>query len=351
MAYRSRHRYIGRKRNERNKSKLSIFLFFVFVFVLILGSVRLGLYLKDKADRVDLDYGNDIMGSQNTEDESDRQLPLSDVPEKIEATHFSIEKLNSDNYLNVIKDTVADNSVLSITFRRLDGTLLYNSPAELALKGSSNTKLPTAAELLSALKEKGCYVSAVLCTSALGKGLSAPVTSSDPIAETDAESKATLEALEAFDAALVTELVSAGVDEVLLAGFDCSFEYADSICAFSMRLREKMPREIPLGLLMSYSTFEGNKDSELCHKYSEHFEILAVDYTDVKTDGDTEIETLISERINTMQLYFSRYGMRIIFDADMGRSDSIEAVLDGAAIYRSQYLSVFELLGDLYNNE
>lgn len=333
---RSKHRhnhrrYVGRRRTERNRSKLTTVLIIIFTLAVIVGSVFLGNHLKKKAEISELnreelpsDTGAPDTGNISGENVEDVILGIR-PPESFDASYVSHKNIEE------AAGSIADGSAVTVLFRDGKGELLYSSPAAQKLGAQSeDTANPTATDMIAALKAKNCYISAYLYVSELSE-----------------ENAATSSMVRAFEGALISEIAYAGVNEIVLLGFNASTEEdVRSLCAFSAEMRKKTSLNIPVGVLLPYSFFTLEIGSELCREISRYFEFIAVDYTDAAVSEDLTVSDVIAARIDSMQMYFSRYSVRIVLDTEIEEYESVKQTIADKFVYSQQRIYRAEIFAE-----
>ncbi len=318
-------RYSGKRRNLRNRSKITVVLVILFIIAVVIASVFLGKYLKKKAEISEQNRLNEKLDTVETENKTDgdEESILSHVqpPERISATYLPHEEIAS-----FVGDD--DKSYVSLIMRDAKGELKYFSPIAQSLGiQSGDVELPLADELIGKLKGENCYTSVFVAHSGHGE-------------LTGAEANA----IQAFEGALFFELATAGADEIILCGFeDMDGGRIDALCELSKNYRGDDRSSVPLGIALPYSFFATENANELCRKLYEHFEIMIVDYTDAVETEEKSLSDIFSERVETMQMYFSRYSLRVLIDDNSADFSEIEALLADMAIYSVQSVARKEL--------
>lgn len=315
--HRRNRRYSGKRRTEKNRNVLLTVLIIVFIVIIVIGSVFLGKYLKMKAE-LSLEMRDDI----ETDD-----ISLPPAEEKGLLFEMKIPTSIDIGYFNVadFADFSREVSALSLLLRGYDGLLKYSSPVAKALGGQAeDVDLPAAEEIFSAFGES--YISALIV-----------------MKEHSSEDTYT-SALHAFEQSVLYELAEAGADELLLCGFSqINSEKAQMLCSFSEDYHNGAKIKVPLGLVIPYSFFSQTDANELCKKLSEHFEFLCVDFSDLEPIEEQTFEDAVRERVDSMQMYLSRYSLRIILDAENEQLEEIKTALSEAALYSYQSVSVGEI--------
>lgn len=316
----SRRRYSGRRRSERTRSKIAIFLIILFVIAVVVGSVFLGNHLKEKAEISEADrLSTESITERETDTEKASILYPVHPPRSLEVEY--LPRGNIGSY-----EGTGEN--VSITLRNNAGELYYSSPSAQTLGGqSSGNGLMTAEEIIGSLKEKNCYVSVSL-------GI---------MGHSD-ETGATTEAVHAFEIALIGEIATAGADEILLCGFeDMDAERVGMLCQLSSSFRSTAKTEVPMGILLPYSFFADKGANELCKSLAEHFEFLAVDYTSAEAPENETAVDRINSMIDSMQMYLSRYSLRVVLDYKNDNPEEAKAAVFESAIYSVQTLDTEDI--------
>ena len=315
--HRRSRRYSGRRRTEKNRSVLLTVFLIIFIIATVIGSVFLGKYLKIKAE-LSLSMRDDA----ETEDISQPPTPQSSILFDFKApVTIDVEYFDVDDFAKFSGEGTA----VSLVFREYDGRLKYSSDVAKALGvQSADIELPAAGEIISSFGEN--YVSALVVMKAHNSLVSY------------------IPALHAFEQAVVCELAEAGADEVLLCGLSViDSEMVKMLCDFSAEYHSNAKMRTPIGLIIPYSFFTFEGANELCHMLSEHFEFLCVDFSDLTVSEEQTVEDAVRERIDSMQMYLSRYSLRVVLDAENESADEIKDALANAALYLYQSVRVGEI--------
>lgn len=318
--HRRSRRYSGRRRTEKNRSVLLTVLIIIFIIAIVIGSVFLGKYLKIKAE-LSLSMREDV----ETEDILQPPTPQSSIlfdyktPATIDAEYFNAEDFASFS---------GEEEAVTLVLRGHDGALKYSSEVAKALGVQpQDNPLPTANDIISAFGEN--HVSALVVMS--------DHDSHDSYVPT----------LHSFEQAVLYELAGAGADEVVLCGFSgIDAEKAEMLCEFSVQYHSGASLRTPIGLMIPYSFFAQDGANELCRMLSEHFEFLCVDFSDLTADEGESVQDAVRERVDSIQMYLSRYSLRVVLDAENELSEEIKAALAGAAIYSYQSIMVSEIFSE-----
>ncbi len=315
--HRRSRRYSGRRRTEKNRSVLLTVLIIIFIIAIVIGSVFLGKYLKIKAE-LSLNMRDDNETEEILQPLTPENSILFDfkAPVTIDIKHFDV-----DNFENFSGEATA----VSLIFRGKDGELKYSSPVAQALGiQPSDTALPTANDIISAFGES--YVSAFV--------VMREHNSFDSYVPT----------LHAFEQAVLYELAQAGADEVILGGFsEIDAERVEMLCDFSADYHSGASVKTPIGLMLPYSFFTDEGANELCRTLAEHFEFFCVDFSDLAFSEEQTIGEAVRARVDSMQMYLSRYSLRVALDAENEDFDEIKGALADAALYSYQSIKVSEI--------
>ncbi len=307
--HRRSHRYNGRRRTEKNRSVLLTVLIIIFIIVIVIGSVFLGKYLKIKAE-ISLEMRDDIEIEADLQPSEAEKSFLFDtkIPVSIDIEHF--DAVNAPDFSG-------DASAVSLLLRGHDGELKYSSPVAQAIGGQEQTSLPLANDIISAFGDS--YVSAIIV-----------------MKEHKAEDVYT-SALHAFEQAILYELAEAGADELLLCGFsELNAEKIQMLCDFSADYHKGAKEKTPIGLIIPSSFFATSGANELCRTISKHFEFLCVDFSDIAASEEQTLADAVRERVDSMQMYLSRYSLRIVLDSENEDIGEIKAALADSELYSYQ---------------
>ena len=335
---RMHRRYSGKRKIARFRWKLTLALILAFTILVIVGSIFLGQQLKEKAEASREDRLEWETEAQQSDSAIVTSQLFSGVPAVVNADYLSVGKLGE------IEETASGQR--AILLKNKSGELLYSSPTAQTLGSQPvENELLSAGEIISLIKEKTEYVSVYL-----------------PLMSHVDENGSTTEAVHAFEMALACEIAEAGADEVILCFFDDMNENVkEMLCSISESYRKTVKTKTPLGLMLPYSFFMSEGANKICLDLSKHFELLAVDLTDLafveadKTEAETAFESeneksseMIFEeellsRLDGIQIYLSRYAMRVILDSDLEHLERAKALLSGKAVYSVGLLSYEEL--------
>ena len=326
---RKKHRrYSGKRRSDRNRSKIAVLLIIVFIIAVFICSVYLGNHLKEKAEISEASrqtQAPDTVKIPENDNKNDDSI-LSDTrpPQKFKGEYLPLDEIEA--FLNGGKD----GSAVTLIMRDSAGKLNYSSSVAQTLGTQTvDNGLLSAEDIVGKLDAKNCYISAYVAHS-----------------NHVGDSSALTNALHAFEGAMFAELSAAGFDEIILCGFQAADEErVDALCEFSRSYREEGNNDVPLGILLPYDFYISDGASELCRKLYEHFEIIAVDYTDVVGTEELSFSEAIKARIDSMQMFFSRYAVRVLLDSDNAEYLDAAAAVADAAIYSVQSVSREDLLG------
>lgn len=323
----SHRRYNGRRRSERFRSKLMILLILLFAIVVFVGTVFLGNHLKRIAEISEDERKNDGALSDSAES-TDTDANTGDdafMPEAINSSYVSMSDIDA------FVAGAQNGDAVSIIFRDFKGDLYYSSPsAQLLGAQNSQTNLVSADDIMGKLKEKDCYVSAFLSLQSLGR-----------------EAAPLKDALVGLEVAMIKELAMAGADEIILCGFDVddiSNQIADA-CNMAESFRESYSDSVLIGVLLPYSLFLQDDAKQICNTLADAFDVITVDYTDAEKTEEVGLYDVIKERIDTMQLYFSRYAVRAVLDYDNADKNEAQRAFDDSAINLVHFVSCNALLG------
>lgn len=318
--HRRGRRYSGRRRTEKNRSRILTVLIIIFAVAIVIGSVFLGKYLKMKAE-LSLSMRDDI----DTEDISN--LPeveksiLFDfkAPVAIDIEYFDAEKFS---------DFTGEVSAVSLVLRSHNGILKYSSPVAQALSiQEPDTLLHTANDIFSAFGES--YVSSLVVMQEHG--------AFDSYVPT----------LHTYEQAVIYELSEAGADEVILCGFsELNAEKVKMLCDFSVDYHNGAKVKTPIGIIVPYSFFTTDGANELCHTLSKHFEFICVDFSDLTASEEQTVEEAVRERVDGIQMYLSRYSLRVVLDAENKSIGEIKEALADAVLYSYQGVKVSEIFSE-----
>ena len=321
---RSHRNYVGRRRTERNRSKITVFLIILFSVAVFAGAVLLGNHLKEKAEisrenRYNEEQKQTETGETENAGESDSPAEALKAPEKMKS-----------EYVDLNGEAHPDGSVeISFVARDFSGTLGYSSEVAMDIGYQKENLLITSSEI--AEKTADLYTSAFF-------GLA-----SEPLME-----PTFTKLYEALWISLFEELADAGVDEIILCGFedDISEEEIAKFSSLAKRFREENKEsELLLGIMLPYSFFEREDTSAKCSEILHSFEFIAADLTDTVPSEEISASEMLEARVDLMQIYFSRFSVRAVLDSDSESLGEMLEILDSAYVNCTQTVSLGALLG------
>lgn len=316
-----RNRRGGKRRTEHNRSVLTIFLIIIFTIAVVIGTVILGKYLGEKSEHSrelrESDEISSFMGETDRVDKPEKsELLTNSAPKGIQSQYFSVASLNGDHdALTSAVSEFSENVAITMILRDESGRLNYASSAAAAIGAIGSESLLTASELISPYKEKNCYISVIVSIAAAR--------------EDEIENSA----LRAFEKAMINEIVTAGADEVILSYRSLSNGSLSEIETFADELHTSTLGTAKLGVILSADLFDGDESAAVCRSLAEHFEVLALDMTEI---DEINADTLTSK----IQVFLERYNARVI-------SDITATVSDDAALNRTARISHTELIGEI----
>ena len=314
----NRRRYNGKRRNKKNRLVLAAILIVIFIVTVIVGSIFFGRYLKEKAEISEVNRQETDALFSDTAAVTEKESILCGTlpPSRICIDYYSLSAEHE-----ILPEEGAG---VSVILRDKDALLYYSSPVAQSLGGqAAENGLLGVSEIFAPLKEKNCYISACIVLS-----------------EHNGENDIATDAVHAFEQALMKEIASAEPNEILLClTGDADAEKVKMLCDISVSYRASSENKVPLGVLLPYSFFSQPNANELCRTLAEHYELLAVDYTDVISSEEVSMKEAVHARIDTRQMYLSRYSMRVVLDSESASLAEARETLDEAALYSVQTLN------------
>lgn len=305
--------YSGRYRPQHRRRGLSPIAIIVaaVLIVLVILFVVIGNSL-----------GNKAKGSQSTTPELS-QMPADDrpTPDSVRCYVLDIEgEAASQTNNNLSKLSSSGALAVSVNLRGADKSLLYNSNVAKSFGKQSGGYIEMSTVVARA-QSRGMYVSAYLTL--------------EFTSEKNADIRA---AMLGYESALVSELCSAGVGDVMV--------YAPGITAENfaelVRLAENVKAvnsNARIGVALSSELFAHPNAAIMVDELFEVFDIIGLDLTNVKTDA--MLETL--ESALTSNLYYVlRYNARVIVPsvADAELSSELSELLSSNSISNYQYVKL-----------
>lgn len=320
---RVRRNYVGRRRTERNRSKITVSLIILFVIAVFVGSVVLGNYLKEKAEiSKENRYNDEIKETESSSGEGDIEPPenILKAPEELRSAYISFDA-------EIVPES---GSAVSFAARDASGVLRYSSEVAMGIGAQKENTLITLSQISE--KTSDLYTSAFFALDAIPEE-NTPLTG----------------LYDSLWLALFSEMSLAGVDEIILYGFDES-RADEEIARFSalagrFRADNKESKTL-LGIMLPYSFFERDDASKKCAELAGRFEIIAADLTDTAPSEEKTAADLLAERVKLMQIFFSRYSVRAVINSDSAEHAEMLYVLDSAYVNLAQSVSAYALAGE-----
>ncbi len=310
-----KHRYSGQRRVNQKRRKITALIVTIIMVLVAIGSVFLGLYLKDKVESTAYpeDTFHDL--SQKLPDTS-AELTAG-LDNDFYAGYFSIKGLTEGNASKIIRRIIEEDGekfgdAVAIKFNDAYGKPLFSSEVAKALSlQDSDCDLPTIETVVSEFSEAEISVTVIF-----------NITAGDYTDEA-------LDAVLSYEAALIKELYSGGVAEVILFYDEKEdVDYSAVLKALAGIIRTDSFSE-KLGVILSYKELSADDASLRLKELSSYFDIIVSNFTDIEAlEGTDEIapvsaSDITKERITDINYLFTRYNLRVLVDAKSSFCDEI----------------------------
>lgn len=317
MGRRFRRHYVGRRKSERSKSKLIIFLVLLFTALVVFLSIKLGLQLRAKAEKVREE--SEFLSTAEP-DPAVTMTPLVDVKVSDTKVQASFVSVSDPQNINVPRDAAA----ISAVFKSAEGVNFYRSPAVEAVSGPQNEMLPSADELMAALTGESSRVCAVFYRE-------------NTVGMDDSAAQAVL----GVSVSQMCEIAKAGADEILLMGFDTSAENLDFLSSAAGKIRAAAPNTLVGIALPMQTALSGDSESvsTLCRTLSEYFDIIALDLTELRDSESRSASEQLLAAVENLQLCFARYNIRCVFADGDENGALFTRILEDALLQNYQFTS------------
>ena len=295
MSSRNRHmqyrRSIYRKRNVK-AIVISLVVAFVIIFTLFM---IIGTALHNETQEPEAqgraDSSTPSSTNQSSQQNGSHEITLA-VPKTV--TAYALPLLEDGtkfaDRLAKIPPTATD---VFINLSDTDGTLLFRS--ELAQEFSHIVVKSDASALsnsVTSIEREGYYITASLYVSAFSE-------SNDLVREIELATKT----------AIACEALREGVGDLLLIAPSVDEEGIDRLCAMADNIHSTVEDSV-VGIVIPSFVLEDENMISIVSKLSKHFNYLALDTTDYKSEDDAT--THVNDRILTFQHYVLQYKMRLI---------------------------------------
>lgn len=278
MGYHRRNNY--KKKRLRNIIIFSaIVLVVLFVIFIIIGNI-----LFKKADTPTDDDQN--AHTSDTEQKNDT------APYSIQARNIDLTNLSYNSFYSELSH-LSNNGATAVSIKCSDekGNLLYSS--DIAKKfGYQNTSssLISLRSIVSSANNRNVFTSAYMT-----------ITS---VAQSDPKSRAVMLA---YEAALVCEIIEAGINEVVIRCPDASPDDLSDIINLSSNVK-RINKDATVGIEIPSKILNSELSSEHIDKLATSFDFLAL--TTVKTNQDDDLVDRVDTLLTTHLFYILRYNMR-----------------------------------------
>ncbi len=284
MSNRNRHMQYRKSIYRKNRVKLTLIISLCAVAALFILFLVVGNLLHAKTEPDDSNEGD---GSKQTEQNT------STLPAASNITAYALPLLEEGTLLSGRLSAIdASCGAVSIALNNADGTLLFKP--QLALSLPHLRVDPQAASLsssISQIDQYDFYTAGILYI---------PAADSSQKFMSDVE----LSVL----AAIASEALDSGVDDIMLVCRSATAESVSSVVSVAERIRANIPTAT-VGFALTDSILSAENRESLIDRLSKSFSYLAVDTTQSK---DEDTLTHIENRISNMQYMIMYYKMRVL---------------------------------------
>lgn len=317
MRYRRRRISIHQ---DRNRIILRVVIAIICLIAIVVGTVMLGHYLKKKAVATSTDTTPEDTTAAPVKEEN----PFADKT-VIQAEAVSLIKEDGTaKTITELTDEIAALSYTAVSFdlRNSAGVLLYDSPSA-KMMGQENTASLDMGALVSDLHEREIYVVGCFEVLAFKDGVSAEM----------------YDAILSYDSAILCELFEYGFDEILLFDLPSEYEKIDGLVSYMEYMQKKIPEKCRLGASVPYARMIEANPIEIINKVSLFSDFIAIDISGLSDTDKTNVYENTDAYIKQIELYLSRYNMRILIPkSDSAIMQKQFDALDANAVYNYQIL-------------
>ena len=303
--------YSGHYRRQRRRRGLPPVLIIALVTVALLLAIFLivGNALNNKTQNQP-----SVTTPANTETEQSKPLPQS-----VQCFVLDIEGESAyATQTNISKHAESGTRALSVKVKGADGAVLFNSNVakEFGKQSGSFIEMST---VVSRAKAQGMYVSAYF--------------ELDFISEENFDLRT---AKLGYEAALVSELVTSGVDDVMISAGEAKSENIPELIRFAENIKA-VNKNAKIGIALKSELYAGSESAMNIDSLNAVYDILGIDLSKPPSEGMTEyIEGALSRNL----YYILRYNARVILPglSDAAQANAISGVVSSNSITNYQYV-------------
>ena len=296
--------YHARYRQRRRASVLPVIVIIVVVIaVLFLLFLIVGNGLNKKTQ----DGGTDTSVTQ-TQNEPPKAAPDS-------VACFFLDTAAVDN--NIAKLSSNGVNALSVTLKSSDQTLLYSSDVAKAFEKQCGTL--DVSSLVSRARSRGMYVSAYFTL--------------EFVKEKNTDIRA---AKLGYEAALVSELCSEGVDDVMVYAPDATYENYTELIRFAESVKQTNVNA-KIGISVRSELYSHQNAAIIIDDLFDAFDIVGIDLSEIEeNDMDKNVESALANNL----YYILRYNARVILPnvEDTELSKKLFDILSASNVHNYQYV-------------
>ena len=245
--------------------------------------------------------------------------PVKAAPASVGCFFLDIEGEASSQTSNNIAKLSSDGALaLSVEVKAADNTLLYSSGVARAFGKQSGSTLDIAT-LVSRAKARGLYVSAYYTL--------------EFMKEKNADVKA---AKLGYEAALISELCSYGVDDVMVYAPDASYENYYELLRLAQSVKATN-KNAKIGVSVKQELYSHQNAAVIIDALFKEFDIIGIDLSDIdKKDIDKQVEKVLSNSL----YYVLRYNARVVLPSveDAALSKKLSDILLASNAHNYQYV-------------
>lgn len=310
----NRHNKYRKKARRRARIGILLIVSAIVLVVIIVAFFVIGNIINDQSDK-----RNESNKEPNITDTEDTEKKEESAP-IIRGYSVLLETTDSSRFYNRLDNIISKGySSASIPLNTKDGILLYNSSVSDELGYISSSRV-TPKSAVDTAKNKNVYLSGVYYVSAFS------------------ESNALLRSVElSRAAAILSEVLIAGFDEVVIVAPELTAEHTQEIIKFTNDIRI-LAENGKIGITLSDSILESENASETISELNKNVDFLCLDASE---HGDADPSEYIDGRVSADNLlYLHMYKMRILLPntADDSRLDEYIKITEKYGLNNWQFI-------------
>ena len=229
------------------------------------------------------------------------QYTGQDVP-PVNAIMLDLSGETDSTIENTVKSLPSDTSAVSLYLRTASGVTAYRSDVALAVVGNAGGSIDLV-NLVELLHSKDIYVSVCFF-------VNSPNT----------KSGAGFDAAVQYESALISEVLSTGVDDIILTGLPSDSDGIAKASLLFSEIRKACADTAFIGASIKYTTMISDSGALALTGYLSFADFCAID-----TDGTKAAGIHAQEVVQTLSYHFSAYPLRLLVET-YGESDRASTI-------------------------